>query len=107
MRRQTPFLLTTGFFETHRPYPRDRYEPADADTVELPDYLPDLPDVREDLADFYGSITVADAAVGQLLDTLAETGLDRDDVGGLPHRSWSRPAPREVDALRRWHRASR
>jgi arylsulfatase A-like enzyme len=74
----TPFLLTTGFFETHRPYPRDRYEPADAATVELPDYLPDVPDVREDLADFYGSITVADAAVGQLLDTLAETGLDQD-----------------------------
>jgi arylsulfatase A-like enzyme len=71
-----PFLLTTGFFETHRPYPRDRYSPADTATVELPDYLPDLPDVREDLADFYGSIAVADAAVGQLLDTLAETGLD-------------------------------
>jgi arylsulfatase A-like enzyme len=72
----TPFLLTAGFFEAHRPYPRDRYEPADADDVELPDYLPDLPDVREDLADFYGSIAVADAAVGQLLDTLTETGLD-------------------------------
>ncbi|HEV7420491.1 MAG TPA: sulfatase [Mycobacterium sp.] len=72
-----PFLLTAGFFETHRPYPRDRYEPADPDAVSLPDYLPDLPDVREDLADFYGSISVADAAVGQLLDTLAETGLDR------------------------------
>jgi arylsulfatase A-like enzyme len=72
----TPFLLTAGFFETHRPYPRDRYEPADADGVELPDYLPDLPDIREDLADFYGSIAVADAAVGQLLDTLTETGLD-------------------------------
>jgi arylsulfatase A-like enzyme len=75
---EEPFLLVTGFFETHRPYPRDRYDPADAETVKLPDYLPDLPDVREDLADFYGSITVADAAVGQLLDTLAETGRDRD-----------------------------
>jgi len=72
-----PFLLTAGFFETHRPYPRDRYQPADPDAVHLPDYLPDLPDVREDLADFYGSISVADAAVGQLLDALAETGLDR------------------------------
>jgi arylsulfatase A-like enzyme len=74
---QQPFLLIAGFFETHRPYPRDRYEPADPDAVRLPDYLPDLPDVREDLADFYGSISVADAAVGQLLDTLTETGLDR------------------------------
>jgi arylsulfatase A-like enzyme len=73
-----PFFLTAGFFETHRPYPRDRYEPADAGAVQLPDYLPDLPAVREDLADFYGSIAVADAAVGRLLDTLTDTGLDRD-----------------------------
>ncbi|MDT5388005.1 MAG: hypothetical protein QOE04_1646 [Mycobacterium sp.] len=72
-----PFLLTAGFFETHRPYPRDRYEPAQADSVSLPDYLPDTADVRRDLADFYGSIAVADAAVGQLLDTLESTGLDR------------------------------
>jgi arylsulfatase A-like enzyme len=74
---EKPFLLTAGFFETHRPYPHDRYQPADADAVTLPDYLPDTADIRQDLADFYGSITVADAAVGQLLDTLAETGLDR------------------------------
>ena len=43
----------------------------------LPDYLPDTADIRQDLAEFYGSITVADAAVGQLLDALAATGLDR------------------------------
>jgi arylsulfatase A-like enzyme len=71
-----PFLLTAGFFETHRPYPRDRYEPADSATVDPPDYLPDSPEVRGDLADFYGAIATADAAVGRLLDTLAETGLD-------------------------------
>lgn len=69
------FLLTAGFFETHRPYPHERYEPADAATVELPGYLPDTPEVRQDLADFYGSITTADAAVGELLDTLEDTGL--------------------------------
>jgi arylsulfatase A-like enzyme len=73
-----PFLLTTGFFETHRPYPHDRYEPADPGAVTLPDYLPDTEDIRQDLADFYGSITVADAAVGQLLDSLEDTGLDRN-----------------------------
>jgi arylsulfatase A-like enzyme len=70
-----PFLLTAGFFETHRPY--ERYEPANPDDVTVPDYLPDSGEVRQDLADFYGAISVADAAVGQLLDTLAETGLDK------------------------------
>ncbi|MDT5014447.1 MAG: hypothetical protein QOD39_607 [Mycobacterium sp.] len=73
---QQPFLLTAGFFETHRPYPRERYEPADATDVVVPDYLPDTPDIRQDLAEFYGSIAVADAAVGRLLDTLSESGLD-------------------------------
>jgi arylsulfatase A-like enzyme len=71
-----PFLLTAGFFETHRPYPGDRYAPADSARVDLPDYLPDTPEVRGDLAAFYGAIRTADAAVGRLLDTLAETGLD-------------------------------
>jgi arylsulfatase A-like enzyme len=71
-----PFLLTAGFFETHRPYPRDRYEPADAAAVDTPDYLPNTVEVRQDLAEFYGSITTADAAVGRILDTLADTGLD-------------------------------
>ncbi len=74
--REKPFFLTAGFFETHRPYPHERYRPADADAVTLPDYLPDTDDIRQDLADFYGSIAVADAAVGQLLDTLESTGLD-------------------------------
>lgn len=72
----SPFLLTAGFFETHRPYPRERYEPADTADVDVPDFLPDTPEVRGgDLADFYGSIAVADAAVGRLLDTLDDTGL--------------------------------
>ncbi|MDT0551294.1 sulfatase-like hydrolase/transferase, partial [Streptomyces lonegramiae] len=73
---QQPFLLTAGFFETHRPYPHDRYEPADSVSVEVPDYLPDTRDVRDDLAEFYGSIAVADAKVGELLDALAAAGLD-------------------------------
>lgn len=73
---EQPFFLTAGFFETHRPYPRDRYVPADRALVDPPEYLPDTPEVRDDLAAFYGAITAADAAVGRLLDTLAETGLD-------------------------------
>jgi arylsulfatase A-like enzyme len=75
-RNGQPFLLTAGFFEVHRPYPQERYQPADSATVDLPDYLPDTPEVRQDWAAFYGSIATADAAVGRLLDTLAETGLD-------------------------------
>lgn len=75
---QSPFLLTAGFFETHRPFPRERYAPSDANSVDVPGYLPDTPEVRDDLAEFYGSITVADAKVGELLEVLTETGLDQN-----------------------------
>ncbi|WP_299562713.1 sulfatase [uncultured Mycolicibacterium sp.] len=74
--RRRPWLLVAGFFETHRPYPHDRYTPAPAADVVVPPHLPDTPQVRADLADFYGAIAVADAAVGELFDTLAATGLD-------------------------------
>lgn len=71
-----PFLLTASFFEAHRPYPRERYKPADINEVKLPDCWPDTDDVRRDFADFYGAIAAADEAVGQLLDVLTATGLD-------------------------------
>ena len=70
-----PFFLTAGFFETHRPYPVDQYEPADPDTIGVPGFLPDTAQVREDLSGLHGSITHADAAVGRLLDTVDELGL--------------------------------
>lgn len=72
---QTPFFLTAGFFETHRPYPADEYKPQDTTDIEVPGFLPDTVDVREDLAGLHGSITKADDAVGRLLDTVAELGL--------------------------------
>jgi arylsulfatase A-like enzyme len=71
-----PFLLTAGFFEAHRPYPEDRYRPADSAAIDVPGFLPDTFEVRRDLAGFYGAIATADSAVGELLDTLADTGHD-------------------------------
>ena len=71
-----PFLLTAGFFEAHRPHARERYKPADLGDVVVPDCWPDTDEVRRDFAEFYGAIASADAAVGQLLDVLADTGLD-------------------------------
>lgn len=72
-----PFFLTAGFFETHRPYPADEYAPADTRSIDVPEFLPDTSDVRDDLAGLHGSITKADAAVGRLLDTVASLGLER------------------------------
>lgn len=73
-----PFLLNAGFFEVHRPYSPKRYPVPDPDAVVVPSYLPDTPAVRADLAAFHGSIQVADAAVGRLMDVVTETGRDED-----------------------------
>lgn len=41
----------------------------------LPPFLPDVPIVRQDLADYFGEIAAYDAAVGVLLDRLESSGL--------------------------------
>lgn len=41
----------------------------------LPPFLPDVPIVREDLADYFGEIAAYDAAVGVLLERLEASGL--------------------------------
>ncbi|MBM3458678.1 MAG: sulfatase, partial [Armatimonadetes bacterium] len=44
----------------------------------LPPFLPDVPEVREDFADYLGEIQALDAGIGVLLDRLAAVGeLDR------------------------------
>ncbi len=40
----------------------------------LPKFLPDVPEVREDLADYFGEVQAFDAAVGLLLKKLEEIG---------------------------------
>lgn len=40
----------------------------------MPPFLPDVPEVREDLADYFGEIQALDAALGMLLDELKESG---------------------------------
>jgi arylsulfatase A-like enzyme len=75
-----PFALTVGMFEPHRPFPPELYPPVDPALVTVPGHLPDTAEVRADLAGFYGSIAVADAATGRILDTLTELGLDESTV---------------------------
>jgi N-sulfoglucosamine sulfohydrolase len=41
----------------------------------MPAFLPDVPEVRQDLADYFGEIAAWDAAIGVLLDELDRAGL--------------------------------
>ena len=60
----------------------------------MPAYLPDVPEVREDLADYFGEIAAWDAGIGVLLKKLEESGeLDNTLIAisgdhgapGFPH----------------------
>lgn len=45
------------------------------DSIEVPKYLPDTPAMREDLAKYYGSVQLADACAGSIIEVLREKGL--------------------------------
>ncbi len=47
------------------------YDPAE---IPLPGFLPDLPDIRRELAEYYTSVHRADATTGALLSALDEAG---------------------------------
>jgi N-sulfoglucosamine sulfohydrolase len=70
-----PFFLSVGFFETHRSF----FEPSSVrDRVYSlpPPFLPDTPEIREDIAAYKASARTLDHGVGSVLNALQETGLD-------------------------------
>jgi N-sulfoglucosamine sulfohydrolase len=71
-----PFFLSVGFFETHRSF----FAPSSVrDRVYSlpPPFLPDTPEIRQDVAAYKASARALDQGVGAVLNTLQETGLDR------------------------------
>ena len=69
--RDKPFFLWLAAVDPHRGYSpnaiREPHKPADA---LVPPYLPDTPEVRQDLALYYDEISRLDGFVGKVLDEL-------------------------------------
>lgn len=80
---ETPFCYWWGPTNCHRKWIQGSGKKLwgiDPDTLigRVPKFLPDVPEVREDLADYLGEVTAFDAGLGVLLDTLEQNGeLDR------------------------------
>ena len=70
-----PFFLSVGFFETHRRF-FEPTSPHDERYALPPEHLPDLPEVRRDMAHFLASARSLDGGVQQVLAALERTGLD-------------------------------
>ncbi len=68
-----PWYVSFGTYEVHNPY--DAYESLDPAKAVLPDYAPDCPEAKEDLAGFQGAIKYMDDKIGKILDTLEENGF--------------------------------
>jgi N-sulfoglucosamine sulfohydrolase len=102
-----PFFLTMGYSDPHRDsvnfgntraWPevkREIYSPAD---VLVPAHLPDLPAVRQDLAQYYESVSRLDSGVGILLRELREAGHE-DDTLVIYLSDNGRPFPGAKDNL--------
>jgi arylsulfatase A-like enzyme len=86
---EKPFYVSVGSGEVHRQHvfgqgpsgwSRDVYEPADPAAVSVPPWMPDIPEIRRELADFYGAIRHFDGQVGEVLAALDDTGLAANTV---------------------------
>jgi N-sulfoglucosamine sulfohydrolase len=82
-----PFLLVMGYTDPHRAakgfgtavkdVPDITYDPA---KVELPYFMPDQPDARADLADYYRSATRLDFGIGLLMKVLKDLKHEDDTL---------------------------
>jgi len=64
-----PFFLSVGFTETHRPFPTGASEALP------PAHLPDVPEIRRDMAGFVASARALDDAVGTVLEAVPDNTL--------------------------------
>ncbi len=81
-----PFYLHMGFGDPHRDFGNQgTYEGVDEVTyspeeVIVPDFLPDHPDVRKELAEYYRAVSRLDAGIGMAVQALEASGRADDTM---------------------------
>lgn len=79
--KEKPFFLWLAAVDPHRPYKKgiipNPHKEAD---VIVPPYLPDLPEVRRELALYYDEATRLDNYVGELMDALETQNLQENTL---------------------------
>lgn len=74
-----PHRAKTGFANEGN-YPGVKPVTIGPDQIEVPSYLPNQPEVRQDLAEYYTSVARLDQGVGRMLQALKNTGHELDTL---------------------------
>jgi N-sulfoglucosamine sulfohydrolase len=86
-----PFFLNVNMHDPHRPFanaPQEKRNknpkpwrgvplvdnPYEASEIPLPGFLPDLPEIRLEMAEYYTSVRRCDLIIGEVLNVLDESG---------------------------------
>jgi len=89
-----PFFLSANSHDPHRPFIGSRQDTLTwgidnmppvtrqyaPDEIDVLGYLPDIPDVRKEVAQYYGNVYRADQNIGGVLQALKESGLEDNTV---------------------------
>jgi arylsulfatase A-like enzyme len=70
-----PLFAQIGFVEPHRPFPHADVKSLPERVFTVPAYMPDIPEVREDLVDLEASIASADMAFGTIVEAIRSSPI--------------------------------
>lgn len=91
--QKKPFFLIANSHDPHRPFVGSSLDTAEfgnkpapvtrqfsPEEIDVPAYLPDIPDVRKETAQYYGSVYRADQSIGAVLDALNKSGMAESTI---------------------------
>lgn len=87
-KEQKPFFINANITDPHRPFigPKAKAEDLDGakvykpEDVTVPAFLEDIPRVREEVAQYYSTVSRFDVAFGLIMRELAAAGRDADTI---------------------------
>ncbi len=89
---EKPFFLMANSHDPHRPFVGSEQEKNKfgynttasryykSEEVEVPGFIPDIPGVRKEIAEYYSSVHRCDETVGEVLRALKESGFENNTL---------------------------